>query len=363
MVSISCQSLICPLKIAYIYLLCLHSGQSFSETSSTIDSFTSSDILNISKHSCLLLSLKSPLHVDEINLILQLQNIFSKDTQVTVGVVHKNDQNDIPFDSYSTDTEFILVEQIQEQRTCLLPPSLNTKTKALPYSGPVSLGPLVEFINAKCFAYRDVSGDLSAVGVNRHDVLQNLFTVNTISNTSIASLFNTLINPFETRYNHYGDNACDKESNDCTRDKVVTKYSENIQSKNDIALAQCPEVTSLSEEEFIEAYLKKSKPVIIRQAATSWLAKTKWSNSYLRSEYGDRQVHVKLTPGGDYEGIEEAKIWENFESFTNSVPKYVKDQLLYPDLVVVRPAGVEMKFHEFLDLIEKTATNEVWFKN
>ena len=62
---------------------------------------------------------------------------------------------------------------------------------------------------------------------------------------------------------------------------------------------------------------------------------------------------MKLTPGGDYEGVEPAELWEDYPTFR--IPPSVREQLAFPDLVTVRPAGVTMNFSAFLELITRAA--------
>ena len=106
----------------------------------------------------------------------------------------------------------------------------------------------------------------------------------------------------------------------------------------------------LTDDEFFYSYLKVSKPVIIEKGALKWPAFQKWTMKFLKERYGHNEVHVKLTPGGDFEGVENANLWENFDTF--KIPEEVRKQLRFPELVVVRPAGVNMNFSEFLDLVQ-----------
>lgn len=129
-------------------------------------------------------------------------------------------------------------------------------------------------------------------------------------------------------------------------------YSQHTQHEHHIA--QCERIRlPLTREEFFENYLKKSKPVIIEGAAKHWAAYSKWTHEFLRENYGLKKVHVKLTPGGDFEGVEKAERWEEYGDF--SIPDVVRNQLQFPELVVVRPAAANMNFSEFLDLITLAA--------
>ena len=65
--------------------------------------------------------------------------------------------------------------------------------------------------------------------------------------------------------------------------------------------------------------------------------------------FGKNQVHIKLTSDGVFEGCEKAKHFSNFKSF--KIPDYVAKQLPFPDLVVVRPATMNLNFSSFMDMI------------
>lgn len=81
---------------------------------------------------------------------------------------------------------------------------------------------------------------------------------------------------------------------------------------------------------------------------------SKWKNELIREKLSEKSVHIKLTPKGDFEGVEPAELWEDYE--TLKIPEQVKKQLDFPDLVVVRPAPINMKMREFLDIIEETGS-------
>ena len=70
---------------------------------------------------------------------------------------------------------------------------------------------------------------------------------------------------------------------------------------------------------------------------------------YLREKYELKDVHVKLTEHGEFEGVESAFLWPGYTP--DWIPLEVREKLPFPDLVVVRPATAEMKFSEFIDLV------------
>ena len=100
---------------------------------------------------------------------------------------------------------------------------------------------------------------------------------------------------------------------------------------------------------FFQEYLLRSRPVVIENAISNWPAIRKWTTNYFYKKYGSQEVHIKLTPNGNFEGVESGKLWGDYKE--NWIPERVKSQLLFPDLVVVRPATTEMRFSDFLDLI------------
>lgn len=97
-------------------------------------------------------------------------------------------------------------------------------------------------------------------------------------------------------------------------------------------------------------YLKKNYTFI--GAMDKWPAMQKWTNEYLTSTYGKNKVRVAFAPNAEYEGCEKASDFEDFRYF--KFPDSVKEQLPFPDLVVVRPAFMNLKFAEFMSLLEKT---------
>lgn len=73
------------------------------------------------------------------------------------------------------------------------------------------------------------------------------------------------------------------------------------------------------------------------------------SNAALRNAFGKQLVHVKVAPHGLFEGVESRARWQG----AMEIPHHIKEQLMFPDLVVVRPAHREMQLAAFLDRIEK----------
>lgn len=56
-----------------------------------------------------------------------------------------------------------------------------------------------------------------------------------------------------------------------------------------------------------------------------------------------------MTSDGVFEGCDQAKHFSNFKTF--HIPEFVAKQLPFPDLVVVRPATMNLNFSSFMDMI------------
>ncbi len=187
---------------------------------------------------------------------------------------------------------FLLYPKRHIDRTCLTSPQVPVTSKA--YSGHMTISGIVEFINENCGTLRSEDGTFTPLGVLRKEVIRNLF-----------------------------------------------KLQEDVST--------CARIKRLSEGEFFWRYLSRSQPVVIEGGANHWTAMLKWTSEYLRQKYRDRNVHVKLTERGEFEGVEAAHFWPGYTD--DRIPETVRKQLQFPDMVVVRPATAEMKFSEFIDLI------------
>jgi len=67
-----------------------------------------------------------------------------------------------------------------------------------------------------------------------------------------------------------------------------------------------------------------------------------------RANLGAQDVHIKLTPNGEFEGCESINLWPGGNSH---IPESVRRKLAYDDIVVVRPAPVNMKFAYFMEML------------
>ena len=281
------------------------------------------------EHSCALLAIPPYYYSDSIQTLLtELAVIFKDDPNVFIGLlVPQNIEENFTADSGAsttnkfTNASFIdeiawksaylqQVDQMKAQtdqpgpklafyqreprdRTCLtMPPK--TRFQAEPYSGQLIVEMLVQFLNEKCGAFRTLKGTLTAAGLFHNHIMKHLYTPKEMS--------------------------------------------------EDYKRIKMPQTAN-----FFQEYFFRSRPVVIENAVKDWPALTKWTPDYLRALYGEKVIHIKLTEDGNFEGVENAKDWAGYRD--DWIPESVKEQLPFPDLVVVRPATAEMKFSDFLDFI------------
>ena len=276
------------------------------------------------EHSCALLAI--PPYSDNIRTLLaELTVIFKDDPNIFIGLLVPQNREDFTANSgASTTSKFTnaslidelawkstylqQVDQMKAQmdppklafyqrepkdRTCLMMPP-KTKFQAELYSGRMIVEMLVQFLNEKCGSFRTPKGTLTAAGLFHDHIMKHLYIPKGMSE-------------------------------DCKRIKM-------------------PQTA-----DFFQEYFFRSRPLVIENAVKDWPATTKWTPDYLRSLYAEKEIHIKLTEDGNFEGVESAKDWADYRD--NWIPESVKKQLPFPDLVVVRPATAEMKFSDFLDFI------------
>lgn len=362
-----------------------------------IDRLTDQDVDHLLDNSCVLVGIE-PAVPELLDTLTQLASIYGDDKQVvSVGTIAKyyflgpsKSQLRVksvsgtvaPIGELYEGADLLLFKRRVKDRTCLIHPA---HIRAGPVgeipSGPRTLRALVDLINEGCNGFRDMDGRYTVAGHHRNHILNNLFHVQMISNISMGLVADSLISSnrtnvelnlftslknipstFQTQgrcFQSGMNSAChilDVFTENPEFDMKVThskepKFSKSKKSACDV-LSYSP-----STEHFFHEYLKRSRPFIVRNITSSWPAFKKWTNNFLRSEFGKNNVHVKLTPSGDYEGVESSKLWENYETF--KIPTEVRSQLKFPDLVTVRPAGVNMNFSDFLDLVERAAREGV----
>ena len=247
---------------------------------------------------CLLLSL-DPALSETLSLLSELYAVFRNDSHILLGHLQHSNVTGVrwktPPRTNTSPPAFAFYARETRDRSCLLLPPKTTDFEAEPYQGMLVLETLVQFLNEKCGTFRNPSGELTEEGFLHKHIMHNLYS------------------PTE-------------------------------------AVEECVTLNSVpSKEDFFRDYGFRSRPVVMESAIRSWPAMKTWTTEYLRELYGETTVHIKLTPGGIFEGVESAKVWSDYSD--DWIPPAVKSQLPFPDLVVVRPATSEMKFSDFLDFI------------
>ncbi|KDO23104.1 hypothetical protein SPRG_11948 [Saprolegnia parasitica CBS 223.65] len=184
-------------------------------------------------------------------------------------------------------------------RTCLLPglppPQVFTE-------GPVTPDAIVAFVNRHAHTFRALDGSLQPIAATVNALESNRFTV-----------------PRST-----SDRSC----------KVV----------------DASEMTTAR----FQDHVLRNEPLIIRNAATSAMQSPAWSTERLLERIGRNDVHVKVSPTGDFEGCEPLAWWSAADDV--AIPDFVASHLESPDRVLVRPAAANMPFAAFVDKLRR-ATN------
>lgn len=247
-----------------------------------------------------------------------------------------------------TEPTAVVFPRIKEDRTCLLTKTSEVGEPAsIVYTGTVSVPEFVDFINHHCNTYRREDGSLTIEGLHRDALLEDFFKVEHLPHSvPISKMFE--------HGNHGGQNCLQDGSEVCHAGHSV---HEGIEKFSDVPTCERVSLPSINRHTFFSEYLVRSKPVIITGAMDDWPAMSKWTTEYLREMYGNKSVHIKLTPKGEYEGIETASIWDSYQTFI--IPQAVLKQLPYPDLVVVRPATLNIRFSEFLDIIKNVSAGKL----
>jgi len=245
---------------------------------------------------------------------MKLQEVFALENSIQIGIWdldkysseihHLLHSQDIILHSpsfSSSSGDILLFHKEPEDLHCLLSSLyLQQQATVKEFLGD-DLVALVEWVNEECHMFRKLDGHLNENGLNRQHLLDNLYRV--------------------------------KPGDTC-------EYRDPPNSA----------------EEFFE-YVSSSKPVVFKSALNSlkWEALQQWSNDYLRSVAGENVVGIKLTPEGIFEGCEDISLWDPLLQF--QPPPQILEQLESPDKVVVRPAHVQMKFSEFMDVMLDTNKN------
>ena len=175
--------------------------------------------------SCILLVLP-PTKEDLRRLLKSLLTAFSSEPKVSIAVLQQRDayshaiqwKDDRKSASGLDDLAFYA--QKRRDRACLIP-AREGILKAERYKGPRTFEALLEFLNTRCGTFRSADGRLSRAGQARESILSNLFRV--------------------------------PSSNDAQR------HAPGVINIG----ASCERISMPAEEEFLQQYLFRSKPVII----------------------------------------------------------------------------------------------------
>ena len=364
------------------------SGATAAERS--LPHFSPSDVEKIVAGSCLVAA-NSEAGLGSMDALTALGRVFSGENGVVFGLVDTQNfiwtsGNQLSWTENSQSSSkagIVLFRKQLFDRSCLFRP-LSPKPKAEAYGGPLDQNHLVPFINKRCHTFRSVTGSLNIAGKHRQEILSNLFRVRDVSNINMKmalSSKNSLIFRESENYltskrapscvkpNHFSlaDFTCGAPGHGAehlysstpfkemeARQSQTPRKTETGKAQNEpVTMKECEKISAPTQEEFFHKYLKLSKPVIIKGAVDKWPAMSKWTNRFLRDHLRGKDVHIKLTPNQEYEGVEKANIWEDHKTF--KIPYEVRSKLLYPDLVVVRPATLNLPFEDFLDVVESVA--------
>lgn len=265
-------------------------------SSKNVETLAISDINNITTSACVLLGVAADGgSLSLLEILEDLSNIFREESGVYIALLSDSSaQKDVFYNTSSTQIIFYPKQPLD--RSCLLSHWPHTPKKTQ-YQGSLDLNSLVSFLNERCHTYRTISGGLQPTGILHKQILSNFV------------------------YLH-------RQTDNCV---TITDF--------------------LTPSQFFWKYLTRSQPIVIKGAIKHWMAFQKWTNTYLRQKYGSKQIHVKMTKDGIFEGVEPANLWPGYHD--KWIPDIVKNQLPFPDLVVVRPATDEMFFSDFLDLVTK----------
>jgi len=329
--------------------------------------FSPNDIAAVTKHSCMVAlnqrilvgQTETEEEATKTGLFFQLKSAFKSEENVVIGMV-KFEHFEWPSKRAIKDENLMEISDLNQHdlavflfqkpdRTCLSTIGLqHTDPKVALFTGMLNLNVVIQFVNEKCNTFRKYDGSLTMEGLHRWEILNTLFHVE-----------NNLRSPSMTNLSLYLRGAINSELETCDKDLCSNRGDQEELKMNDmfkkqeLPIAKCDKIEMPSKNEFFHDFLKISKPVIIKNAINDWPALKKWSNHFLKSQYGMQKVHIKLTPQGEFEGVDKASNFKNYKSF--SIPEFVKEQLLFPDLVVVRPATANMNFSKFLDLVSSVS--------
>lgn len=369
------------------FLCCCLLCRYLSTINATLFTFRPEDVLQVVSSSCLV---ALPTNVDVSKKTVQLFNTladvsFKNEPLVVIGRVNTSsflwpngkclDVEEIPSTGCRSNISetsnanepliILLFKRIIKDRKCLLLPKNTILPKISTYylqsgtSHDSEIKDLVQFINDKCDTFRLKDGNLSYKGMHRMYILENLYLLKKDDNEFIENFSLSCESPIQTFFNksiinsRFSNKFCPAKSGSISPSFETEGYKDKISIKTQF----CDKISMPSTQEFLHEFAFKSKPVIIQGACKHWPAQRKWTNEHLRQMYGEQVVHVKLTPSGEFEGVENVSLWQN--EYKIKIPEEILHKLHYPDLVVVRPATIEIKFSKLLEMIEDIATKRI----
>ncbi|CAM9512172.1 unnamed protein product [Ectocarpus sp. 12 AP-2014] len=106
-----------------------------------------------------------------------------------------------------------------------------------------------------------------------------------------------------------------------------------------------PEVEISGPEDFMEAFVNKSKPAVIKNFQDGFAPKEAWSWTALSERFGDSMVRVSLSETGRFDGPEPGDMWG----------------LARGDEVLVRPPTTSMAFSDFVRLLRQEGIKETFY--
>ncbi len=272
------------IKMNLIYLLLLIVSFITQQCSSILQHQSPSslheNILAESEHHCVVIydeneTLKnfaaviSSQHVDEIKLLNGV-NIFTHLLSTDHPYIHLTAVNSTGSKIFNKYTKQMpeegligVVKKRKIDRTCLLKNTLHHHEMTIMILDE-NVGDLLEAINKQCETYFDADGRTTNTGRMRDQLLLN----------------------------RYGQDTMPED--------ITCEYIDETPSKH----------------QFLHKYLSHSRPVVIRNAVLHyWTALDKWTNDWLRREFGAEHVNIKLTPPvGVFEGVEDRALWNGLLS-------------------------------------------------
>jgi len=284
-----------------------------------LDEYSLTNITASVRSACVLVALQPTCELTSI--LHKLSQAFKNESSASIGVLKQSDGSSITWEN-SRSLDMVDQEDLAffprklVDRTCLIRPSWQKPPKAERYYGSRTLQELLAFINAKCGTFRQLDGSLLSAGLARKRIIDHLYRVPNSDGPSHASYSGPV----------------------------------NIGST-------CERIPLPSKEKFFHEYFFRSKPVVITGALKNWPAMKKWTTEFLTTKFGDKMVRVAFAPYGEYEGCEKAHDFEDFKDF--KFPDVVKSQLPFPDLVVVRPAFLEIPFSTFMSILQSSNDSNI----